>query len=509
VSLARWRQRAEVPRNVASTIDRSPAYDRVIDPNDFPRFDTPTLERGWEREREWDPLANDIPDSPIEPATPTDRPTDTLFGAPTEPSSVSTVRATKVRRTLLAAVMTLGLGVAGAKSLGSRGSNPAAGAATSSPSAHLLTEDLVRLLSTTPDITSVVGSYVPGVGVVISLNVTGVAVDTISPWWSTAVGPIAARFADDLPNDRVLVLLHSAGTGGFTRTIVSPSGSIAEAASYRLTTAVSEDLNALIPNSVTPNLTATKSTTADLTTRQSTATESTSTGSLAPAANNPASPIGPAPSLPIASTVPLAQGLPAAGSITAVAGQTDLGLPTTLQTATTPNSGAVETFDTESPMWKPLSGQWKFLDGSYQQIDNSGFDFIRRYPVTPTGDFSVSVKLAAIEGDLNGGLVLFQKAPGKRAEATVVDLTSSSSYLRWGHYDVAGVYVFDGGAKTFPLIDQAIGATLTVEVQGTRAVVFLNKTRIGEFVPAQQSGTPGLISSQAKIRFDDFTIRSR
>lgn len=472
---------------MTNTIDMPPPYENVSAPSDTGWFDT------WMLEREWDPLANDTIDSPLDPAEPLDTPLNALA----DPSLTADVRATKIRRILLAAVVTVGLVVAGVKSMGPEGSpNPVLGASTSSPSAQLLTEDLVRLLSATQNTKSVVGSYVPGVGVVISLSVTSVAAGAIAQWWSTTTAPIAERFAAELPNDRILVLLHSAGTGGFARTIVLPSGSIAEVTSYRLTTAVSEDLNDATPNSVTASLTETESTTPD-----STTTNPTTTNSLAPAANTPVSPlvpaVNPAPSLPTPRAIPTAPERPAVGS------------PTTVQTVTTPSPGAVETFDNESSNWKPLSGQWKFLDGSYQQIDNAGFDFISQYRVTPPSDFSVSVKLAAIEGDLNGGLLLFQKSPGKRAGATVVDLTSSSSYLRWGHYDVAGVYVFDGGAKTFPLIDQALGATLKVEVQGKKAVVFLNETRIGEFVPAQQSGTPGLISSQSKIRFDDFTVRSR
>jgi hypothetical protein len=475
-----------------NTINMPPPSENVNAPSDTGWFDT------WMLEREWDPSANDIIDPVLDPAEPLDTP----LNAPAYPSSVADARATKIRRILLAAVVTLGLGVFGMKSMGSEGlPKPELGASTSSSGAHLLTEDLVRLLSTTPNTTSAVGTYVPSVGVVISLSVTNVSADAISQWWSTTTEPIAERFAAELPNDRILVLLRSTGTGGFARTITLPSGSIAEVASYRLTTAVSEDLNALSPNSITPSLTTT----------DSTAIESSSTDS-ALAASTPVSPIVPAinptPSLPIASALPVAQGRPTEG-LTAVAPPTAAGSATSVQIAKIPSQGAVETFDSESSNWKPLSGQWKFLDGSYQQIDNSGFDFISQYRAIPPSNFSVSVKLAAIEGDLNGGLLLFQKSPGKRAGATVVDLTSSSSYLRWGHYDVAGVYVFDGGAKTFPLIDQALGATLKVEVQGKTAVVFLNETRIGEFVPAQQSGTPGLISSQAKVRFDDFTIRSR
>jgi hypothetical protein len=446
--------------------------------------------------------------------------TEPLFvppSTPAEPSLALAARATKIRRILLTLVLALGVGVIGLKALGSGSAKNGIGTSTPSPSASLLTEDLVRLLSNTPSATRVVGSYVPGVGVVISLSVNAVAADVISQWWSTTVEPIGARFAAELPNDRMVVLIQSAGSGGFARTIVLPTGSVTDVTSYRLATAISTDPAQASTNLDTPDRPAVNAVEANPNPASTSAADTAAPGPLGviePASTTaPLSPPtqntsdlpsetapNPRPSLSAARPVPEPITVPLA--IAAPAGP---GPASTTRTAL--DTDVVEGFEKASSKWTPMSGQWKFLDGSYQQIDNSGFDFISQYAdILPT-DFSVSIKLAAIEGDINGGLLLFQQKPGRRNEATIVDLTSSSTYLRWGHYDVGGVYVFDGGAKISALVDQATGVVLKIEVRGNTAVVFLNSARIGEFIPTMQGGTAGLISSQAKLKFDDFTIR--
>ncbi len=489
---------------MSTTSNLSPIYAASLDPLDDPQdLDPATAPRR-------QATVESLPDR----AAPQLAPTDTRE----EPSQDLAARATKARRILLAAVFTLGMGVIGMKALGAASSAKlGSGASISSPGATLLTEDLVRLLSDTPNATSVAGSYVPGVGLVISLSVDTVAADAISLWWSTTVAPIAPRFAAELPNDRIVVLIQSAGSGGFSRTIVLPTGSIADVAGYRLASAVFKDPNPASSNTATTD---TSTATANANTSANPATfntqtlesaasfatpsESAATTPLAPTQSTPNLPtetvLTPTPSPPDALKVPVPTSV-------ALAIAAPGGAEPTSATRTALSTDVLEGFDKASSKWTPMSGQWKFLGGSYQQIDNSGFDFISQYTdILPT-DFSVSIKLAAIEGDMNGGLLLFQQALGKRNEATIVDLTSSSQYLRWGHYDLGGVYVFDGGAKISALVDQAKGVLLRIEVRGNTAVVFLNDTRIGEFTPTKKGGTAGLISSQAKIRFDDFTIR--
>lgn len=450
---------------------------------------------------------------PQQPESPLFQPTEPPAGqpsAPPDPSLGVADRATKMRRILLAAVVTLGIGVIGLKAMGARSANSGLGTFTTSPSASLLTEDLVRLLSDTTNATRVVGSYVPGVGIVISLTVSGVPADALSQWWSTAVAPIGVRIGAELPNDRIVVLVQSAGSGGFARTIVLPTGSVPDITSYRLASAISKDPATLDPatfNSASSDAPAidTPSAKADIASNAD-IPDNTDNADNADTANNDKAETPPVnPDTANAETAP-----PALTAPVVATAETTTTPPVASQQATakaTLGTEVLEGFDKASDKWTPMSGQWKFLSGSYQQVDNSGFDFISQYTdILPT-DFTASVKLAAIEGDINGGLLLFQQAPGKRNGATIIDLTSSSTYLRWGHFDLGGVYVFDGGAKISAPLDQAAGVVLKIEVRGTSAVVFLNDARIGEFTPTKKGGTAGLISSQAKIKFDDFTIR--
>jgi hypothetical protein len=532
------------------TSDAAHIHDPSLDPLLSPRLTDRTrpLDRTRISQQSGDPLLQQkIDPSPRQAVPPLSQQTQPPVGPLNIPANTSpalAARAIKIRRILLVLVLVLGMGVIGLKAMGANSASSGQGTSTSSPSASLLTEDLVRLLSDTTNATRVVGSYVPGVGVVISLSVSDVAAEAISQWWSTTVAPIGARFGAELPNDRIVVLIQSAGSRGFARTIVLPTGSVSDVASYRLATAVSKNANidgastssatpdTLDPATVNPATAdapaidppasktegidsadsadraknANTETVTPVLVEPTAATAKTTEITMAPllpsqqiAPNSPTpSSVSPAPAVSVAANdlLPKAAALPSA--------PTDG--PTS--TAVAPiGTEVLEGFEKASAKWTPISGQWKFLSGSYQQIDNSGFDFISQYAdILPT-NFSASIKLAAIEGDLNGGLLLFQQAPGKRNEATIVDLTSSSTYLRWGHFDLGGVYVFDGGAKISAPLDQAAGVVLKIEVRGTSAVVFLNDARIGEFIPTKKGGTAGLISSQAKIKFDDFTVR--
>ncbi len=447
-----------------------------------------------------------VPQQPESPLSQPTEPPDSQLSAPPVPSLAVADRATKMRRILLAAVVTLGIGVIGLKAMGVRSANSGLGTFTTSPSASLLTEDLVRLLSDTTNATRVVGSYVPGVGIVISLTVSGVPADALSQWWSTSIAPIAVRIGAELPNDRIVVLVQSPGSGGFARTIVLPTGSVPDITSYRLASAISKDPATLDPatldsatfNSASSDVSPIDSYSAKVDFASNADNpDTTDKSDNADNANTP--PVN--PDTANAETAP-----PALTAPVVATAETTTTPPVASQQATA-STEVLEGFDKASAKWTPMSGQWKFLSGSYQQVDNSGFDFISQYTdILPT-DFTASVKLAAIEGDINGGLLLFQQAPGKRNGATIIDLTSSSTYLRWGHFDLGGVYVFDGGAKILAPVDQAAGVVLKVEVRRTSAVVFLNDARIGEFAPTKKGGTAGLISSQAKIKFDDFTIR--
>ncbi len=366
-------------------------------------------------------------------------------------------------------------------------------------SAPILTEDLVRLLAGSPGVSRSIGSYVPGIGIVLSVTTSQTGPEGVSTWWSTVTEPMAQRFATELPNQRIIAVVDADGNESFARALIIPTDSIAEPASFRLTAAINqfrsaaatgESIPATEPATAVPTTAAPPPTAAPLTTPPTAPPTTT-------AASSPES----TPAAGGASTGPTAQDVSASGS---TAGSAAAAPSTTA--ATLPASPGKDTFETDSRKWTPLSGQWKLVAGAYHQLDNSGFDFISQYKAAPGENYSVSVKMAAIEGDLNGGLILFQQKIGKRNEATIIDLTSKATYLRWGHYDAGGVYVFDGGAKLATPLVSPKGGELKAEVKGKAVTVFVDNARVGEFQATRAGGNPGLVSSQAKILFDDFTV---
>ena len=368
-------------------------------------------------------------------------------------------------------------------------------------SAPILTEDLVRLLAGSPGVSRSIGSYVPGIGIVLSVTTSQTGPEGVSTWWSTVTEPMAERFATELPNQRIIAVVDAHGNESFARALIIPTDSIAEPASFRLTAAINQfrsaaatgesipatELAAAVPTTAAPPLTA----------APPTSPPTAPPTPITTAASSPES----TPAAEGATTGATAQDVSASGSTAGAAAAA----PTTTAAAL-PASPGKDTFETDSRKWTPLSGQWKLVDGAYHQLDNSGFDFISQYAEAPGEHYSVSVKMAAIEGDLNGGLILFQQKIGKRNEATIIDLTSKATYLRWGHYDAGGVYVFDGGAKLATPLVSPKGGELKAEVKGKAVTVFLDNARVGEFQATRAGGNPGLVSSQAKILFDDFTV---
>jgi hypothetical protein len=388
-------------------------------------------------------------DTPVDIATP-------AIAVPV-PVSVDTVsrRSERVRRSILVSLLVL-MSVM----VVSRLWTPAPQLATSA-SAAILADDFVSEVGSTDGIDSAVGSYIPGVGLVLQVATANVPREDIARWWSSIVAPMAPRFENVAAKDRLVTTIVVRGSSPYSRVIVSPLVSLHDVSSYRVATATS--------------------------------LEAKGSAALVPEANVK---IAIAPDLP--TVVPptinaKAPNAPAAKVGAAVAASGDSTRP----------------FATDDAEWKPMSGQWKAIGGRYQQMDPNGYDYITQRIGNAPESFSVSVKVSGPEGPANGGLSLFQTAIGKRNGATLVDLTDTNSYVRWGHFDDAGTYAFDGGTKLGVPIDPAVGAIIKVDFQAGKAgkaTVYLDGKRLGEFSPNNQKGSFGLISSNAVVAFDDFKL---
>jgi hypothetical protein len=334
---------------------------------------------------------------------------------------------------------------------------PAPQLATSA-SAAILADDFVSEVAATDGIASAVGSYIPGVGMVLQVDTEKVPREDIARWWSSIVAPMAPRFENVNPKDRLVATIVVRGSAPYSRVIVSSLVSLSDISSYRVATATS--------------------------------LEATGRVALVPEAN---AKIATAPLPPTAVPPTINAKAPNAP-------------PAVVAAAAVASGDSTRPFATDDAEWKPMSGQWKAVGGHYQQMDPNGYDYITQRTGNAPESFSVSVKVSGPEGPANGGLTMFQTAIGKRNGATLVDLTDTNSYVRWGHFDEAGTYTFDGGTKLGVPVDPASGAIIKVDLQGGKATVYLDGKRLGEFVPNNQKGSFGLISSNAVVAFDDFTL---
>jgi hypothetical protein len=188
--------------------------------------------------------------------------------------------------------------------------------------------------------------------------------------------------------------------------------------------------------------------------------------------------------------------------------RTAAGVPSAAGSAAPAAAGTgalTDDFSTESKNWSPLTGTWKVINGSYQQSDNSGFDFISQFKTTPPAAFTVSVKMRGLADSLNAGIMVGQPQQGSRNGATIVDL-SSKDYVRWGAYDVtSGTYKFIGGASLGAAQDLTTQHTLALTISGASTTVAWDGANVGSFA-AVSAGFVGLVTSQAAVEFDDLAV---
>jgi hypothetical protein len=324
----------------------------------------------------------------------------------------------------------------------------------------LFSETLVKQLNSVKGVSNVTGSYSPTSGVFVAVSGTDLPAENTIRWLSDALVPLAARAPSGLSRQYVQVLLRSDGADGhaqFVRMVSVPVGQMQDPSQYR---------------EATGNAAASVSATALAHPRKTTAAVAT-TGT--------------------------AGGSPAAGA--------------SISPATTAGVAGVDNFDTKTENWSPLAGQWRFVNGEYQQLDSAGFDFITQYAIQPASRFSVSVKMRSIEGDLNAGVMIFQPVKGKRNGATLVDLSNSGTYIRWGHYQTGGAYVFDDGKRLTTPVDATKGVVLEISYADDLIRIYIDSRQVAQFSPKGSDLTPagitggiGLAVSSAKVAFDDFGV---
>jgi hypothetical protein len=166
-----------------------------------------------------------------------------------------------------------------------------------------------------------------------------------------------------------------------------------------------------------------------------------------------------------------------------------------------------DSFEVSSDTWNALSGSWTVSDGTYQQLDPSGYDLITQLRVELPDEYRITVSLRPLGEGLGGGLILAQPRLADRSGATVVDFTDGGSFLRWGRYDEAtGQYQYLGGMAMADGFDPSSAHDLTVDVRRERTAVLVDGVDVGDF-EAIGFGRVGLVTSRSAVAFDNLRVR--
>ena len=161
----------------------------------------------------------------------------------------------------------------------------------------------------------------------------------------------------------------------------------------------------------------------------------------------------------------------------------------------------------DSDSFSPIFGSWVLADGIYSQSDATGFGYSSAYAGFVPDVYDVSVDMRAPNGDLNAGIIYGMPERTRKHGGKVIDLTAESTYLRWGEYaEDTGDWAFIGGAPIEPGLAQDEWQNLKLEVRPEGTTVLLNGQFITTLDPVEAGGHVALVVSIANVEFREFIV---
>lgn len=349
---------------------------------------------------------------------------------------------------------------------------------------HLIAAELHDVVERSAGVRVSSIAYVEGVGIVAYSAVDGVGRADLAGWAAERIAPIATRLAGYPADDELIWLVDASADGGFTESLVAPLTAAADASSFTLRPAWRQTRSSA-PNTPMPTSSAAP------------AMDASAAATEAPAeAQSPAADPAPTPAEAPAET----DSVPPAGAPTASADAPS--------DATSPLAGSLSfDFSAGADEWSALSGVWRVVDGSYRQLDDSGYDFASYLLDEVVSEYELEVQMRALDGGvLNAGVMLNRPTGSDRAGTTMVDLTERGSFLRWGHFDENGRYTYIGGVPVERAGDPTRWVSLRVAVRGTSGLAWIDDEYVGEFPLYSDQGRIGLVTSVAAVEFDELVL---
>ncbi len=156
--------------------------------------------------------------------------------------------------------------------------------------------------------------------------------------------------------------------------------------------------------------------------------------------------------------------------------------------------------------WQALSGDWAANNGIYSQRNKAGYDYISMLNLAPQTHYQIEARLRLVDGDMGGGFVYNAPRNDSRVGAQSVDMDKQGTFLRWGRYDAKGNYIYGGGGKLNPPVNDGQWHSLQLLTHATTSTVSVDGRVIGQITNASPTGYLGLTTSQAHVDFDNVRV---
>jgi hypothetical protein len=167
-----------------------------------------------------------------------------------------------------------------------------------------------------------------------------------------------------------------------------------------------------------------------------------------------------------------------------------------------------DTFDGSggTSQWRPLSGEWRLVDGALVQQQANGFDLSTvhqqpfNYPLTLRANFTHQ------EG-AGGGVLFNLPQPDSKNGGHMVRYVEDGGIIAWGYFDENGGFNGQGSAQVSQPGDSP--HVLTVRISETAYSIALDNVELVTDVAINNPVSPayiGLTASQSVVAFDEVTV---
>ncbi|MCE7982980.1 MAG: DUF1080 domain-containing protein [Caldilinea sp. CFX5] len=315
---------------------------------------------------------------------------------------------------------------------------------------ELVARQMAAALQSAPDVQSAAGAYVPGESLLLYSRLAETDRERVRMWALLQLEPFHKLLIPLAADERLQWVIDFGPNGTEQEIILVPFNQVADAAQYRYISST--------PGSLTD-------------------TGATATSPAAGAAAQP-----PAPGAP------------------------PVGSAATMSAGAQRNEFTFTDPATSGQNWSTLAGEWVIENGVYSQRRTTGYDYITMLNLEPQSDYQLEAQIRLVTGEMGGGFIYNAPTRETRRGAQIIDFVEQGAFLRWGRYDEQGNYVYVGGVRVDPPINDGQWHTLQLLTHATTSTVALNGRVLGQISNSSLQGYLGLTTSQAQVDFRNVVV---